>query len=52
MFVLRHAQWTLKKLWSHVKGGSAVEEGAKFLFVCIHIEKLAVKRITRYSVIA
>ena len=27
MFVLRRAQWTLNKLWCHVKGDSAVEEG-------------------------
>ena len=28
VFVLRRAQWTLNKLWCHVKGDSAVEEGA------------------------
>ena len=27
-FVLRRAQWTLNKLWCHVKGDSAVREGA------------------------
>ena len=30
MFVLRHAQWTLNKLWCHVKGDSAVEEGVPY----------------------
>ena len=25
--MLRRAQWTLNKLWCHVKGDSAVEEG-------------------------
>ena len=27
VFVLRRAQWMLNKLWCHVKGDSAVEEG-------------------------